>query len=129
ASAQAHPAIVPTGPLSVADGSLIYQAADLFVNASLYDGMPLSVLQALAAGLPTIATAAGGSEEVITHGRAGLLLPRSAAGLEADMRRLAADAALRTTLSANARGRAEAFAPEVIARRLELLYLGLVGGA
>src|SRR5207302_6676934 len=57
-SARGHPAIVPTGRLPVAEGNLIYQSADLFVNASLYDGMPLSVLQALAAGLPTIATAA-----------------------------------------------------------------------
>jgi glycosyltransferase involved in cell wall biosynthesis len=126
-SAVWHPAIVPAGRLSVAEGELIYQAADFFVNASLYDGMPLSVLQALAAGLPTIATAAGGSEEVITHGRDGLLLPRSAAGLEAAMRRLASDDSLCATLSGGARACAEAFAPEPVAARLEGIYFRLLG--
>jgi glycosyltransferase involved in cell wall biosynthesis len=122
-----HPAIVPTGRLSVEEGDRIYQAADVFVNASLYDGMPVSVLQALAAGKPTIATAAGGSEDVITDGENGLLLPRSAAGLEIALRRLAADAALRSFLGAGARLRARDFAPEVVAVRLEGIYRMLVG--
>jgi glycosyltransferase involved in cell wall biosynthesis len=122
ATAAPHPAVLPTGALSIRDGELIYQAADIFVNASRYDGMPISVLQALAAGRPTIATAAGGCEDVITDGVDGLLLPRSAAGLEHAMRRLLSDAGLREALGANARVRARAFAPDAIAARLERVY-------
>lgn len=127
AAAASHPAIVPTGRLSVDEGDLLYQAADVFVNASLYDGMPVSVLQALAAGKPTIATAAGGSEDVITDGADGLLLPRDGAGLEPAMRRLIADPNLRSTLGAGARLRARDFSPAAVAVRLEAIYRLLVG--
>lgn len=51
--------------------------ADVFVLPSLSEGLPLSVLEAMAAGVPVVATAIPGIDEIVTHGRTGLLVPSS----------------------------------------------------
>jgi glycosyltransferase involved in cell wall biosynthesis len=51
------------------------RAADLFVLNSLYEGLPHIVLEAFAAGLPVLATSAGGTEEAVEDGVNGLLIP------------------------------------------------------
>jgi glycosyltransferase involved in cell wall biosynthesis len=48
-------------------------AADLFVLPSLFEGLPLSLIEAMAAGLPTVATAIGGVDEAVDPGVTGLL--------------------------------------------------------
>lgn len=50
-------------------------SCDVFVLPSLYEGFPLAVLEALAAGKPVVATSAGGVAEIIRDGRTGLLVP------------------------------------------------------
>jgi glycosyltransferase involved in cell wall biosynthesis len=51
-----------------------YRAADLFVLPSLSEGLPLSLLEALSCGLPAIATAVGGSREIVDpHDEAGAI--------------------------------------------------------
>jgi len=51
------------------------RACDVFVLNSTYEGLPHVLLEAMAAGLPVIATAVGGSGEVVEHGINGLLIP------------------------------------------------------
>lgn len=58
-----------------ADVPQLLGAADIFVLSSLLEGLPLALLEAMAAGVPTIATAVGGIPEVIEEGKSGLLVP------------------------------------------------------
>lgn len=51
-------------------------ASDLFLLPSLEETMPLAILEAMAAGLPTVATNVGGVAECISQGETGLLVPR-----------------------------------------------------
>jgi glycosyltransferase involved in cell wall biosynthesis len=51
----------------------IYRSADCFVNPSLYEGMPNVVLEAMACGLPVIASRVHGNDAVVRHGETGWL--------------------------------------------------------
>lgn len=53
----------------------LLRQTDVYLQPSHYEGMPLALLEALAAGLPVIATRVGAVPEVITNGREGLLIP------------------------------------------------------
>jgi len=53
----------------------LYQDADVFVFPSSHEGMPNSILEAMACGLPVVATRISGSEELVEPERSGLLVP------------------------------------------------------
>ncbi len=54
-----------------------FSAADLSVLPSLFEGLPMTALESLAAGCPIVATAVDGTPEVVFHEKTGLLLPPS----------------------------------------------------
>ncbi len=102
----------------------LMNAADMFVLSSNYEGLPITVLEAMAAGVPIVATAVGGTPEVVEDGVTGLLAPPGDAGALADaMSRIAADSETRKRLSAGARAAYEAsFRAEHMVRQSEALY-------
>jgi len=53
----------------------LYQSSTMYVLPSYYEGLPTTLLEAMACGLPSIATNVDGSSEVISHGKNGLLVP------------------------------------------------------
>lgn len=59
----------------LADVPSLLRALDIFVLPSLTEGFPLSLLEAMAAGLPVVATRVGGIPEIVNHGATGLLVP------------------------------------------------------
>lgn len=53
----------------------LYRNLDIFVSSSRSEGLSLAFLEAMSSGLPIVATRSGGPQEVIEHGRSGLLVP------------------------------------------------------
>lgn len=64
------------GRVEPQDMTRLYDAHEIFVNSSLVDNQPLSILEAFAAGTPVVSTAAGGIPVMVRDGETGLLLPR-----------------------------------------------------
>jgi glycosyltransferase involved in cell wall biosynthesis len=113
---------------SALDPRPFYGAFDLVVQASLSEGLPNVLLEAAAAGRPIVATAAGGSTEIVIDGETGLLVPvgdRDA--LASGMRRALDDPALRDRLGAAARRHIEsAFGMDRFVSEFASLYEELI---
>ncbi len=108
------------------DVSAVLAAADIFALPSHFEGLPMSVIEAMLTGLPVVATAIRGPREQVVDGTTGLLVPPGAvAPLAEALHRLVADAGLRATMGAAGRARALEQYDEAatVARTLDLLGL------
>lgn len=96
-------------------------AADLFVTASTSEVHPLSVIEAMAAGLPVIAADSPGITDTVHHLQTGLLVPLPEQGLAAAMLALALNEPLRRQMGVRARQESELYdIHHTIARTLAL---------
>ena len=95
------------------DVARLLPAADLFLLTSVTEGIPVTVIEAMAAGLPVVGTRVGGMGEVVDEGTTGLLAPPGDdAALAEAVLRLAGDPDLRARLGRQGRARAEALFSE-----------------
>ena len=102
----------------------LLQAMDVFVLPSEWEGMPNAALEAMATGLPVVATAVGGTPEVVVDGVTGLLVPpRNSEALAQAIAQLLADPELRRRMGQAGRERVEQlFSVEQMVRKTEALY-------
>jgi glycosyltransferase involved in cell wall biosynthesis len=106
----------------------LFAAADASVLSSSWENFPHTVVEALAAGTPVIATATGGVAEVVRDGENGLLVPLGdATALAQAIRRFVGDDELRTRLRAAAVPSVAEYAPERVFVQLEQALLRTLG--
>jgi glycosyltransferase involved in cell wall biosynthesis len=97
--------------------------SDVFVLPSYAEGLPMSLLEAMAAGLPSITTGVGGIPDVLSHGVEGSLIrPGDQAALTAAMAQYITDESARLTAGRRAQERARSFDVHAYARRLADIY-------
>lgn len=110
------------------DVASLHSAFDVFVQSSEREGTPNAVLEAMALETPIVATDAGGTDELITDGVHGLLVPKhDAAALEAALDRVLSDPVAAAGRARAARARVETdLSFEHRMRRVEQVYLDLL---
>ncbi len=101
----------------------IYRNLDIFVLTSLWEGQPCVFAEAMASGLPVVATAADGTDEAVIDGRTGYVhAPHAIAPLARSVLELAADPELRRTMGEAGRARAREFDIDRSVSQLESSY-------
>jgi glycogen synthase len=112
-----------TGFVPHAQVPAVLQHADLLVLPSLYEDLSSALIEAMAAGLPVVATRVGGTADLVRHGVNGLLVaPRDPAALAAAISQVLADPAAAARMSAAARHTAAGYAWPGLAREVLKVY-------
>ena len=110
------------------DVPALLRTADLMVLPSRWEGMPNVVLEAMAAGLPVVATRVEGTEDLVIPGQTGWLVPPGAVDPLADALLAATDPARRRAFGQNGRSRVEAeFTPERVVAAYDHLWASVLG--
>ncbi|HEX4495760.1 MAG TPA: glycosyltransferase family 4 protein [Thermoanaerobaculia bacterium] len=104
----------------------LFSVSEALVHPSHSEGGGLAILEAMAVGLPVVATRCGGPEEIVEDGVSGLLVPvGNPQELGGAIRRLLADPEGARAMGRAAAGRARGFSPTAMARRTGEIYEGL----
>jgi glycosyltransferase involved in cell wall biosynthesis len=103
--------------------------ASVYVLPSYNENLPVSILEAMAAGLPVVSTRVGGIPDAVRHGVDGFLVePGAKEDLAEHVLRLLHDPGLRERMGASGRRRAlEQFAPAAVLAPLEQIYAAIGG--
>ncbi len=106
----------------------LLRAADIFCISSYLEGLGTSILDAMAAGLPVVATRVGGIPEIVEDGKTGLLVPaRDPRALGEAIAALAGDPAGRAAMGARARERVQAYSADRTSEGTRRVYLEVLG--
>jgi glycosyltransferase involved in cell wall biosynthesis len=119
--------IVMTGSLSQDELDAVYRAADVFVYPSLYEGFGLPVVEAMARGIPTVASTTSSLPEVAGGAAVGVN-PRSVREIAHAIESVVSDIDLADRLAARGRAQAERFTWDETARLTLELYEKVLGG-
>lgn len=110
------------------DAAAVAATFDVFALSSVYEGLSIALMEAMALGKPVVVTEAGGLPEVVEHGKQGLVVRSADAPALADgILELLGDAGLRQRLGAGGRQRAADFDIRRAANRIEAVYEELLG--
>jgi L-malate glycosyltransferase len=112
------------------DVARLLRAADLFLLTSISEGIPLTLIEAMAAGLPIVSTKVGGVPEVVEDGRTGCLAPAGDDALLAEkILHLAGDHSLRARMGQSGLERARAiFSESEMHAQYDQLYREMLKG-
>lgn len=110
------------------DMPTVYASMDLFVLPSLNEGLPMTLLEAMAASKPIIATRVGAIPKVISHRTTGLLVePADSVGLASAITLLLSDRSLRLQQAQNARSHVErCYSAEAMAQSYHAMYTNVL---
>lgn len=98
------------------------EEADIFVLTSDYEGIPMTILEAMGTGLPIVSTAVGGVPDVVENGNTGLLVAPEEGAVANACLRLAKDTSLRQALGQTALFGSNRFSAQAMARAYAAIY-------
>ena len=97
--------------------------ADCFILPSLYEGMPVTLVEAMGSGLPIIASAVGGVPDMIENGESGLLIHPNAIELTSAIKKIMENEVLRRKIGENALRKSKEFSAERMFEGYNNLYM------
>lgn len=98
------------------------QNADVFLLPSKYEGMPMTIIEAMGTGLPVVASAVGGVPDMLTDGESGILVPCDPEAVCQAVSRLLADKDLREMLGRKAKEESVRFSADYMAEQYSKTY-------
>jgi glycosyltransferase involved in cell wall biosynthesis len=117
------------GALPASEARAVMAGCDLFVLNSTYEGLPHVALEAMTLGLPVVATAVGGTPEVVRDGENGRLVPLGDASALARTLAELCDEATRQRYTAGARRTVAALSQDAMIAATERVLMGSAAGA
>ncbi len=116
-----------TGVASQKEIGKYYDAADIFINASWLDNMPVSIIEAFGAGTPVVTTSPECMPYLVEHERTGLLSPvGDEKALAANVIRLLREPELARSLAENAHAESQKYTWDVVRGQWLNVYRGLM---
>ena len=108
----------------------LYETADIFVFPSFREGLSISLMEAMASGLPCVASRIRGNTDLLENKNGGFLCsPADASAFTDAIRRLATDGQLRQELGENNRKTVQSFSRETVIREMLKIYEAELGTA
>lgn len=118
------------GPLPAAAMPSVHDRADIFLNSSVIDNQPLSVLEAMASGLPIVSTGVGDIANMIEDGVTGAIVPeRDPAAMAAAVLSLLREPRRAQDMAARAHARLARYSWRQVGAEWSALYADLIGRA